>query len=451
MTISATSLDLRAKRGALWKKAKAIHVRATEANRDLTHAEQAEWDRLNAEMDRLKKQIDRQERADSIDAEMAQSLGRVIREPDTWGPNARNGGSKSPLHLGDGAYLLTPEQSMRDVTCLRGEVEGLRSESETRLSLGRWFRGVVTGNWRGAEDELAEMRAASTGDGASGGYWVPSELSSRVIDLARNRARVFEAGAMTVAMDTNELTLVKVEGDPVASWKGENQPGGETDMEFGFLKLRPRTLYALFKMSVELFEDAYEMGGTIQNALASALGLALDKGALYGVGEPIGLTGLRNWPGVQEYSMGENGAALENYAPFSHAVEKIWSENGEPKAVIYAPRTAGALDRLADLQGQPLKPPASFESLRKLVTNQVPTDMGHGSADNASDAFVGDWRQLIVGMRTDLRIEVSRDASDLASSAFRNLQVWVRAYLRADVGVAQPTHFCVIKGIIPSA
>jgi HK97 family phage major capsid protein len=73
-----------------------------------------------------------------------------------------------------------------------------------------------------------------------------------------------------------------------------------------------------------------------------------------------------------------------------------------------------------------------------------------GSGSDESLAFVGDFSHLWIGMRTEVTIEASRSAADSSSSAFRNMEVWVRGYLRADVGVVRPTHFCVLSGITAS-
>ena len=58
-----------------------------------------------------------------------------------------------------------------------------------------------------------------------------------------------------------------------------------------------------------------------------------------------------------------------------------------------------------------------------------------------SDVFVADWTNLLIGMRTSFRMEVSRVSGD----AFENLQIHVRAYLRADVQLAHPEAFVVLS------
>jgi len=93
-----------------------------------------------------------------------------------------------------------------------------------------------------------------------------------------------------------------------------------------------------------------------------------------------------------------------------------------------------------------LAPPPAWTAMRRFYTNQVPVDLGAGS--NESEAYIGDFGQMAIGMRTSLTLEASRDASDSSSSAFSNLQVWVRAYLRADVALLQPSHFVYLSGIL---
>jgi HK97 family phage major capsid protein len=85
--------------------------------------------------------------------------------------------------------------------------------------------------------------------------------------------------------------------------------------------------------------------------------------------------------------------------------------------------------------------------MRKLVTAQIPENLTQGTSTDSSEAYVRQWNELLIGMRQRLVIEASREASDATDSAFRQLQVHIRAYLRADVAVAHPAAFVVITGI----
>lgn len=321
-----------------------------------------------------------------------------------------------------------------------------KEQGSEELSIGRLVRAVVTNNWRGAE---AEQRAMGGSTATLGGYAIPSPMGARIIDLARNAARVFEAGALTVPMDSSSLRLGKLTGDPTASWKVENAAASFSDPLLGGIELNAKTLVALVSMSVELVEDAGNLESLVENSMSEAVALALDLASLRGDGTAASPVGIRNTAGIQSIDLGTNGAQLTNYSNFSTACEKIFTKNGTPKSVIYAPRTAGTIDRFVDTTNQPLVPPPSFQALQKLITNQIPITSTKGSSNVSSEAYVADFSQLLIGMRTDLVLEITRAAGDSSGSAFRNLQVWLRAYLRADCVLARPEHFVLIDGIIP--
>ena len=104
-------------------------------------------------------------------------------------------------------------------------------------------------------------------------------------------------------------------------------------------------------------EDAPNASAAITDALAAGLALELVRAGLLGSGAGSEPTGIFIAAGVQSISMGTNGAALINFSQLSQAVQKVGDANSTPAAAIYAPRTAGVLDRLADTTGQPIVPP----------------------------------------------------------------------------------------------
>jgi HK97 family phage major capsid protein len=189
----------------------------------------------------------------------------------------------------------------------------------------------------------------------------------------------------------------------------------------------------------------------IRRSFARTLALEVDRAALRGTGNQTAPVdeprGLRYWPGVPVLPQGTNGAALSSFDAISQAVETVWGANFEPNAAIYAPRTAGVLDRLKEGgTNSPLSAPESLSSLSKFRTNQVSILETQGSATDASSIYVGDFSQLAIGMRSRLRIEVSRTDD----YSWNQLAVSIRAYLRADVAVLQPTAFAIVTGIVPA-
>lgn len=325
--------------------------------------------------------------------------------------------------------------------------EAIKSDRPDGMTWANYLRGRIAGYTK--DNSLMgnfKNEMSTSADSAL----VPQPLSMDVIDLARNKSRIFQAGALTVPMDSKTLTIARVSGEPTPEWKAENAAHSSSDVTVEGVTFTANTLVASVKMSVELSEDAPNVSSIIANSLGSQLALELDRAALVGSGtapEPQGIYGATN---VQTYDMGTDGAALSNYDPFSFAYQKVLEANGDPNAVIFHPRTFGDLDRLKDANNQPLTAPASYQQLQKYNTKQIPINLTHGAASDASIAILGAYSNLMIGTRTQLRLEVTRVAGDSSGSAWENLQVWVRAYLRADVQLAHPDQFCVVEGIIPA-
>ncbi len=422
--------ELYRQRGKLLGEEQALLKQIEGEGRDLSIEERLQYEKI---MDEVRK------------------LGTKIAVAEEKREAERNGNGSSN---NSAPWLPDPNPGYR--TREEGEVRTLKPSeklsdiyrSKEPLSMGKYIRGIVTGNWEGAENEL---RVMSIGTPSVGGYTVPAPLSAKIIDLARNQSRVFQAGAITVPMDSKTLSLARTLTDLTPAWKVENNAITASDMTFDQVTLTAQTLVAMAKCSVELMEDSTNLSAVVNQSLSAALALALDKAALNGSGVAPEPRGIRNQTGVQILDMGTNGLAMTDYTKFSTAVQKIQEANGNDAnlAAIYAPRTAAAIDQFKETTtAQPLQPLDSFKSLKKFVTNQVPINLTHGTGTTCSQAFVGDFSQLMVGMRTNLTIEVDRTAADSTGSAFSNLQVWIRAYLRADIALMHPNHFVVIDGIL---
>lgn len=427
----------------LQRRAKLLDEMDKLAKGEQTDETRARFDGLEADVIALNSDIERARRNDELQrSRAAQQVGIVFdgRMQDAGQEQVPTPAARSVSVIGtdgDEAPAATRSQSVRNIfTRSCSADDGLRT--------GRFFRGIVTGDWNGAD---REQRAMAAGVLATGGYSVPATIAADLIDAARNHARVVQAGALTVEMGARTLRVVRIVSEPPAIWKAENETmeGGVVTMEA--LEMRARTLMVMIKASRELFRDSINADLAVNNALGAAIALELDRVALFGSGlgeEPLGLL---NTSGIQTVTVDQNGHVLTDHDPFSIAVQRVADVNGEANAVIYSPRTAGTLDRLKDTTGQPLQPPESFKSLLKLSTKQVRDDMTHGTATNASCAVVGEWNNLLIGVRDGMEIEMSNTAGD----AFSRSQVWMRAIMRVDIGVARPNKFCVIPGIIPAS
>ena len=305
-------------------------------------------------------------------------------------------------------------------------------------AVGDVIRSLVTGNTAYLPEHL---RAQSGGIGSAGGFTVPTDLSARLIDRARAASVVNQAGSLLVPMDTAELSLARLESGATVGWKAENAAAPQGNLTFGRVTLRAKTLIALLVSSVELAEDSPNYGAAVETELAQSLAIELDRACMFGAGAASEPLGIANQAGIGTTAV---GAALTRYTNVGTAVRLIKAANHDPDFLFLAPRTWGFFDALEDTTNQPLRPPASFEQLVKFPTTSVPITQGAGSD---TTLIIGRGEEILVGVRTQVVIEASRQASDGTNRAFPQLQVHIRAYLRADVALAHPAAFHTLTGV----
>jgi HK97 family phage major capsid protein len=420
--------ELKTKRTALIDSArKILNTAEAEGRSALSADELQKYDAIMADADAIKATIERTERIQDEDRAASELLPRKTVSA------VGNG------FVEDACVALKPEQRCAQVVAVR---EGLPEITTRDYSLGRIVKAMVTGDRRSLTEH--EKRAMSEGTDSAGGYTTWDRQGSRVIDRIRNQMRVVQAGALTVPMDSDTVNLARLASGATTAWKAENAAITAGDLTFERVQLVSKTLPVLVKMSVELFEDMQD--GTeeiIEREIAQAIALELDRVALRGSGSGQEPRGIVNQSGVTLQSSGANGAVPTNHDFLVDAIGSIWAANGEPNARIYASRTAQKLAKLKDSTGQPLRAPDAVTAVKELISNQVPINLTVGTSVDCSEAYVGQFSELLIGMRTAFRLEASR----VAGNAFENLQVYIRAYIRADVALAHPAVFTVVQGV----
>ena len=421
------------KRAKLWDEMQ--ELRSNAKGGQFTPGQKNLWDKLEGQVADLSQEIEGIQAHDSelIRALEAGEIGGEFVHGDGSGRTSRKEAANDAV--------LTRSQRFTDAV----ERRGLVREEERDLDFGRYISGIVTGNWQGADPE---RRAMSEGVLGSGGYAVPTLMSAQLIDLARNKAAVFQAGAHTVPMQSSTVNLARWSGDPTPQWRAENAAITTSDAALTQVQLVAKSLAVITQVSRELVEDAVlgggsnsDVGSQIKFAFGKSFGLALDAAALSGAGTSTVPRGVLNTSGINTTSMGANGAAPTNYDFLVTAVGTLQDNNEDPNGIIYAPRTDRELATLKDTTGQYLRPPTILEDIPRYATNQEPVNRTQGTSVDASNVYVGDWTQLFIGMRTNLEISV------LDQRYADNGQIAFLGWLRADVAVARPKAFCVVQGV----
>ncbi|SIN97928.1 phage major capsid protein, HK97 family [Carnobacterium alterfunditum] len=309
-----------------------------------------------------------------------------------------------------------------------------RDEELKDFSFAKMIRGLSTGNWSGAG---TEQRVAASNNISNGQVMIPKELSEKIIQTVRAKSVVMQLASM-IPMNSRTLTIAKQVSDFTSHSKLELDEIVKSNATFEPVNLEAKTIVASGTASVELLEDASGLDQQVIESLSASLALELDRQVLTGNGVDPNLLGIYNIEGIEKIEGGD----IANYVPFSQAITKIQGKNHEPNAIVFNPSIAGKLDMFVDTLGQPIQPLPSYIKIpNKMTTTQIPNNLG--DTTNLSFALVGDMTQLLVGMRTEIIIEVSRTTDN----AFNHLAVDFRGYLRADATTIHDEAFVIVDGI----
>ena len=301
-------------------------------------------------------------------------------------------------------------------------------------------------------NEQEILAQQSGGSDTGGGYLLPSPVSERFVDLARSASVCMRAGAQTLAMDTSELSIARLTADASPVWREELVSVTSSDVSFDKIVLRPKVVAAIIPVSIELLEDAANAASIIESSLQAQLGLKLDQAILSGTGASAEPTGIRNHGDVNTITSVGTPA---NYSHLTSAIKSIFEANFDRElrevSWISNPRDGATYDGLSDTTGQPLRPTPWAGDMRRFSTTSIATDEGAGS--NESYMICGDFRQVLVGMRTSgVNLEVLREGTVTDSAgdswnATTQLLRHVRAFMRVDVALLRPSWFTVLTGV----
>ena len=322
------------------------------------------------------------------------------------------------------------------------------------VRLGALLLGIAGGQKVVQHLHDDEVKALFESSGPAGGYIVPGAVIGEFIESVRPACQVMKAGARTVEMRDGPTLALPGFGSPLptASWRaGEGVAYADAGATFRAVILNARSVGSFLTVSQEMLDDAAGSIGTVSALLEAELGkaiaVAIDQAALIGTGVGGQPMGLYNTPGVSQTLLtSPNGSTLANYQFLITAVGVVRSGNFEPSAVIYDARTDKQLNSLVtgiagDLRQ--LAIPEPIASMPRLVTNQIGDAMTCGTSSDCSAAFVGDYSQLVVGVRPSLGVRVLVDPYTTASTG----QIRLFAWTRCDVGVLNTSAFAVVSGL----
>ena len=245
------------------------------------------------------------------------------------------------------------------------------------------------------------------------------------------------------------MTIASVASDPTAHWRHETIAVPASGVTFSAINLVPKTLAVVVPLSVEFLEDAPNLPSLLENVIASAFALKIDRAGLYGIGAAAQPWGVLNWPGTNEIP---TVGTPSDYSDVSQAITKIYEANfpGDPSSLawIASPRDLGTYDALvSSSDDQPLQPTPWASKLQKYSTTSLEAAAG------ATSMVIGDFSQVLFAMRSNgitfevLREGTVKDVDATEWNATSQLLVHLRAYMRLDTAVIKPQFLTKLTGV----
>jgi len=344
---------------------------------------------------------------------------------------------------------------------------GPRQIPENRFSFARLAYAVATKDWSIAPHEKAEIdkykekATMQAGAFAVGGSLIPPQYMAELIEVLRAQLIVEQLGVrMLTGLQGSPVSIPRLTGGITASWIGEGAAAPETNVTTGRLDLQPHKLAALCKMSNDLqLLSNPGIEATVRADLVRGISEALQSSFFTGagtLGEPVGIlnAGITSFTTSSWVAVASADAIAEiqaDIAVLTGMVKQLENDKALRGRIAWVcnPTTFWALATLTDTAGHPflITPAPNFQQ----TSAPTPQLLGYPvlrstlvSAAGTDKLYIGNWDDVILAMWSDMAIVGSTDAS----TAFTNDEFWIRAILRADVGVRQQKSIVVSSGAI---
>lgn len=276
--------------------------------------------------------------------------------------------------------------------------------------------------------------AYSEGDPSTGGFLVPEEVRTNLMQLAieksivRSQATVITMGSLTTKIPFVDATTTvgSVFGGMVFYWIGESQSITPTNAKFGNVKLEANKLVGGARVPNELWMDAPGLGTWLDQAAPVGMGFYEDVAFINGTGvdQPLGVR--QSTAKVQYDRAAGSGAiaASDIYGMYARMLptslgSAVWlvNQTALPKLFDLSTGTGGFPLGVVNIANTPVM---TILGRPLIVTEKIPAS---GSAD---DLMFVDWSYYLIGDRQAISVDYSEH------SRFMNDETEMRIIERVD-------------------
>ncbi len=302
--------------------------------------------------------------------------------------------------------------------------KGMKRDSDP-VNIGGYFRGALSGNWKGAdrEREIHNAAVTTTGDGSG---LIPDRIAAEIWMALVDRNAITAAGASVIQLPAAGVSVPFEDASPSAEWYDEGETivdsGGSIDNQ----ALTAHKIGFLREVTNEMLQDAPAAADAyIRQMLLNALARGLNEGFLNGTTakQPTGL--LTGTPAYAD----DTGGALSHDKIMSAAYQVI-GKGGVPANVraIMAPAAATFLDTIKEDTAGGYLAGSVPTPVERVLSDSVAVSSG---TPDTTQVLIGDFGQAVkVYSFGGMRLAVDQ------SAGFAKDAVTFRLTQRVDLQVA---------------
>lgn len=328
---------------------------------------------------------------------------------------------------------------------------GLEIEASRAVAhkLGREPQGLFV------PSEVLMARDLTVGTNTAGGYLRPTDhYAEGFIDILRNATHVINLGATELNELQGDVSIPSQTGSATGYWLAEGQAPTESNLTFGQVLIKPKTVGGFIDYSRKMMLQASpDIEMLVRRDLAGVIAVEVDRVAINGSGSGAEPLGILNTAGVGSVPIGTNGGA-PTWSHMLQLEEALAISNADIGSVGYLtnPKVRRKLKETTKVstdagagfvweasQGDALGF-GRINGYRAAASNNVPSDLTKGTSNGVCSAIIlGNWADLVIGRWGALDILVDPYAMSTSGG------IRVIALLDCDMALRRAASFAVTK------
>ena len=292
-------------------------------------------------------------------------------------------------------------------------------------------------------------KGLAEGTPGTGGFLVPEEFRAEVLRIAKDVGYALRF-ATKIPMKSDVMNIPSLSSSVSVSWVNEGAAGTESTPAFQQVQLIAKKMLALTVISSELLEDAsIEVVDLLTNLFAEAIASEVDKQVFTGNGSPF--TGILSNSNVNVVNMATGKKSFKDVS-FDNLIDAVSLVNVNAKknaSWFMHPTIVAILRKIKDKQDQYIWAPPIGTNPATILGYPVYeiSSMPTVNNDNVGTPFIafGDLKYVYIGLRSDMTVEVLKEATIGSVSLGQTDQQALRIRQRMAIAITLPGAFSVIK------